>query len=180
MAKPCSICAHPRVADINAAILSGQAYRDIVGRHDGTSRSALGRHRPHIAEAIARAKTTAGSKFDKTTEKQETAVAIKEAAQVETVLDRLRAYHHTIQEILKAAMESKDHPGALKAVSAGLKQLEIEGKILGEIHEHSGSGTGITVQVVYVNANRGAPSRGDDQLPTEEPKQIVEVVSQKA
>jgi hypothetical protein len=152
MAKPCTICTNPRLGEINAALLSTQSYRDVAGQF-GTSKSTLDRHRPHIAQAIARAKTTAATRLDKTAEKQEAAVAIREAVAVDTVLDRLRAYHRTIQDILKAALESKDHAGALRAVLAGLKQVELEGRILGELNDHGGAGTGITVQVVYVNAN---------------------------
>lgn len=172
MPKPCTICANPKLADINAAILSTQSYRDVARRY-GTTKSAIGRHRPHIAQAIARAKTPAATKLDKATEKQQAAVAIREAGQVETVLDRLMAYHRVLAELLKEAREAKDHAGALRAVQAGLKQLELEARLLGELKDHSGSGTGITVQVVYVNA-AGAPGRVDEPTAEVERKQILE------
>jgi hypothetical protein len=151
MPRPCSICRHPEVAAINAALISGGTYR-IIAKQYGTSATTIVRHRPHIARAIEKVKRVAATKLDKAAEKQEAAVAIKEAIEVESVLDRLRAYHRTIQDILKTALESKDHAGALRAVLAGLKQLDLEGRILGEINDDSGAGTGVVVQVVYVNA----------------------------
>jgi hypothetical protein len=173
MPRPCSICRHPEVAAINADLFSGGTYRVIAERY-GTSSTTLSRHRPHIARAIEKVKRVAATRLDKTVEKQEAAVAIREAVQVETVLDRLRAYHRTIQEILKAALESKDHAGALRAVLAGLKQVELEGRILGELNDHGGSGSATTVQVVYVNAS-GASGRIDEPTAEVQRKQILDV-----
>jgi hypothetical protein len=55
MPRVCTICAHPKRADIDKALLSGQAYRTIAGRWS-VSKSALLRHKDagHVSAAIAR------------------------------------------------------------------------------------------------------------------------------
>src|SRR5690348_15368612 len=143
MPRPCSICSHPDVGKINSELLGGQPYRNVAERYR-ISPPAIVRHKPHIAKALVKAKAKE---------------AAKEDVQAETVLDRLMSYHRTIQELLTEARQSKDHVGALRAVQAGLKQLELEARLLGDLKDHSGSGTGVTVQVVYVSANSGAASR---------------------
>jgi hypothetical protein len=173
MPRPCSICRHPEVAAINAQLVSGETYRNVAKRYGTFSPATVVRHRPHIAKAIAKAKTAAATKIDNALAKQETVSAIKEAGQVETVLDRLMGYHRVLAELLKEAREAKDHAGALRAVQAGLKQLELEARLLGELKDHSGSGTAITVQVVYVNAS-GASGRIDQPTAEVEPKQILD------
>jgi hypothetical protein len=51
MAKPCSICLHADVTRIDAWLKSGKPYREIAGRFS-VSKSALARHRPHLAQAV--------------------------------------------------------------------------------------------------------------------------------
>ena len=43
MPKPCSICAHPELAQINWAVLGRTSFRTLAARF-GLSRSALSRH----------------------------------------------------------------------------------------------------------------------------------------
>lgn len=176
MPRPCSICVHPKAATINADLLSGVTYRNVADRY-GMSTTTIVRHKVHIAKALEKAKNAASKLTIAAAEKQAAKIADREVAHAETVLDRLIAYHRTIQELLTEARESKDHVGALRAVQAGLKQLELEARLLGELKDPSGSGTDITVQVVYVNANS---ARSEGQTPAEEEKQILDVVSQKA
>lgn len=116
MPKTCSICNHPKVAKINAAIISGASYRDISG-HSGVSKSSLERHRPHIAKAIAKAKT---------------ARAGKEAVQAETLLDRLLALHQDTKSIFREARKSKDLPSALRAIARLEQQIVLEMRLLAE------------------------------------------------
>src|ERR1700677_1805523 len=55
MHRSCTVCAHPRRAEIDAALVGGTTLREIAGR-TGTTKSALDRHRPHVAKVIAQAR----------------------------------------------------------------------------------------------------------------------------
>jgi len=134
MPKPCSICHHPNVAKINAAIINGTSYRDISGRY-GTSKSALERHRPHIAKALAKAQKAVAKRDQAIAEKQETATAIQEAVQAGTLLERLFQVHRDTREIFKEARGAKDHTTALRAIARMEKQLELEARLLGELKD---------------------------------------------
>lgn len=48
MSRPCSVCGNPARREVDAALLAGEPYRDIVARCPGISRSALSRHRAHL------------------------------------------------------------------------------------------------------------------------------------
>jgi hypothetical protein len=132
--KSCSICRHAQVAKINAALIGGASYRDTSGRF-GTSKSALERHRPHIAKAIGRAKKAVAKRDEAIAEKQETVTAIQEAVQAGTLLDRLLAVHKDTREIFKEAREAKDHTTALRAIARMERQLELEARLLGELKD---------------------------------------------
>src|SRR5262245_39528332 len=58
MARRCSICASPQRLEIDALLVSNGTLRSIAGRF-GTGKSALDRHRPHIAPAVAKAQEAA-------------------------------------------------------------------------------------------------------------------------
>lgn len=51
MARPCTICARADRQDVDAALLTGLSLRD-VARNSGTSKSALSRHRAHLAPEL--------------------------------------------------------------------------------------------------------------------------------
>jgi len=53
--NPCSVCAHERREEIDRATLSSTPLREIASRFPGVSKSAIGRHRKHVAGAIVRA-----------------------------------------------------------------------------------------------------------------------------
>jgi len=53
MPQICSICGHSDRSAIDAALIAGASLRDIAGRFPGLSKSAISRHRQHVAETIA-------------------------------------------------------------------------------------------------------------------------------
>ncbi len=55
MPRTCTICSHAARADIDRALVAGEAFRDIAGRF-GTSKTAVFRHKAHVPAALARAK----------------------------------------------------------------------------------------------------------------------------
>ena len=78
MAQKCSICTHPRRAEIDQAIARGDAHRAIA-RQFGVSRHALDRHKKngHIAQQIAKA------------------AEAKEIAQAENLLSKITTLQET-------------------------------------------------------------------------------------
>jgi hypothetical protein len=48
MARPCSICNHPKREEIDAALVAGTPLRDIA-RQFKTGKDALARHKAHVA-----------------------------------------------------------------------------------------------------------------------------------
>jgi hypothetical protein len=54
MARPCSVCVHPRRRDIDAALISGEALRTVGGRFS-IAKSTLSDHVRHIQTAATTA-----------------------------------------------------------------------------------------------------------------------------
>jgi len=76
------------------------------------------------------------------------AAAVSEAVEAGTLLDRLKALNHETAEILREvrADATKDNELALKAIARVEKQLELEGRLLGELNE------GAAVNIVLMPA----------------------------
>ncbi len=55
MPRPCTVCGHPKRAEIDERLLNGTSIRDIA-RQYGVGLNAVDRHRSHIGEALAEAK----------------------------------------------------------------------------------------------------------------------------
>lgn len=68
----CAVCTRPERDEIDRAILAGVSERKIAGDY-GISRGAVIRHKPHIGEALIKAKE------------------IKEVARADTLLDEVRS-----------------------------------------------------------------------------------------
>jgi hypothetical protein len=65
MPMVCKTCKRPDRAAIDAAIVSGDALRDIARRF-GSSKDAISRHRPHVGAAIVRADERRAARGDET------------------------------------------------------------------------------------------------------------------
>lgn len=59
MAGTCSLCGHPDQEAIDRAILDGESTRSIAARYPGMSHMAVQRHKPHVGEALAKARELA-------------------------------------------------------------------------------------------------------------------------
>jgi hypothetical protein len=79
MAKACTICSHERRAAIDAALVDGTPLRAISGRF-GTTKSAVDRHRKHLAPALTKAKQA-----------EEVAEATSLLSRVEKLMSRVEA-----------------------------------------------------------------------------------------
>jgi hypothetical protein len=119
MSRTCTVCKHPSRDAINAAILGTDSLRTIAGRWS-VSKTALLRHKAdHLPVAIVKA------------------VGVQEVISGGRLLDRLTALNQETLSILREARtgRTKDGPLALKAITRAEKQLELEGRLLGELNE---------------------------------------------
>jgi hypothetical protein len=119
MPQTCTICKNPDREPIEAALLGTESLRAIAARWS-VSKSALVRHRAdHLPAAIMKA------------------AAVQEVISGGRLLDRLTALNRETLSILREARtgRTKDSPLALKAITRAEKQLELEGRLLGELNE---------------------------------------------
>ena len=111
MPQTCSICKHASRGEVDQALLSGEAYRNVARRFEA-SESAVFRHsKDHISQTPVRANGAA------------------EAVQPDTLLERLRDIHRETSANLKSARESQNHTGALQAARL-LGQVSDSAKML--------------------------------------------------
>jgi hypothetical protein len=151
MPRTCTICRHPKLNEINEAVVSSVAYRDIAGRY-GTSKSALDRHKPHVSRALMKAKGAA------------------EVVQADSLMDKIAQLEQEARRLGRKAEDAGDLRAAMAAVRELVRIVELLAKLQGEIKEPGGT----TVNVVYVNAPH--PCRSDKQAPTVS-CQIVDVLA---
>lgn len=124
MPRTCTICTHPNRAEIDAALLEGEPLRTIAARWS-VSKSALIRHSEHIPPHLAKAHEA------------------HEATEAGTLLERLRALNHETRAVLEDAKAGGNGELQLKALTRLEKQLELEGKLIGELQ--SGPIVNVTV-----------------------------------
>jgi hypothetical protein len=88
----CSICSHPERADIDRALVAGEAYRRIAAR-TGTSVTSLRRHRDaHLADVIQRAERQHAVKVERAVVEREAgrdAAALDVMGELRTIFSRL-------------------------------------------------------------------------------------------
>lgn len=120
MARACTLCTSDRRTEIDDALATGLETYRYMARRFGTSAASLQRHKTeHLAERMAKA---------------EEARAVVEAAEGGTLLERLARAHRETWEILAEARKDKDRENALRALARVEKQLELEGKLIGELN----------------------------------------------
>ena len=121
MPRTCTICNHPEHEAINSALVAGEAFRNIAKRF-GTSPAALYRHKnTDLPETLVKA------------------AEIAEVAEVGALLEKLKLLNQETMAILQEAHTegTKDNELALKAIARVEKQLELEGRLLGELAEQT-------------------------------------------
>jgi len=112
MARPCSICTHPKREEIDAALVGGASFRNIAKRF-GTSTAALHRHQKHVAGQLAQAQEVEAEQV---------------RAQGLTLLERLTSLEVEARAILEGAKADGDRITALKALEALRRTMETVAK----------------------------------------------------
>jgi hypothetical protein len=114
MPRTCTACRHPERAEIDRQLVRGAPFRHIAA-HYGVSTGALQRHgQEHIPKLLAGA-------------------AEAEAADADSLLAEVRELQERTLRLLGAAEAAGDLPSALKAVHQARANLELLGKLAGEL-----------------------------------------------
>lgn len=128
MPRTCTVCTHPKRLQIERAIVAGTSLRAIAGRF-GPSKTAITRHRTHVAAAIAR-----------NTKALEVARADTLLGDVQTARNRAERLYAAAESILDGALEDSDGRTALNAIRSAVDvlrgargYLELRGLLTGEV-----------------------------------------------
>lgn len=116
MANKCQVCVHPEVKAINEAIVNGVRMRELVEQY-GLSRGSLYRHKnKHLPKAIVKAQE------------------VKEVAVADSLLGQVKDLQAKTLGIL-SRHEGKNDRIALSAIREARSNLDLLGRILGEIDD---------------------------------------------
>ena len=117
MSRRCTICIHPERHEIDKALVAGRTYRAIAEKYR-TSKTSLFRHKhDHLPVHIAKA------------------AEIVEADDALDVVQQLRAINAACLEVLTKARASGRHETMLRAVDRIHRQIELQARLLGDLHE---------------------------------------------
>jgi hypothetical protein len=117
MPRRCTVCDHPERHSIDEALVTGAPYRSVAKRFE-RSESAVYRHKTeHLPAHLLKAKE------------------VEEAARADDLLDQVRNLQAHALDILERAEKAGDLRTALAAISHARGNLELLGKLAGEIDE---------------------------------------------
>jgi hypothetical protein len=116
MPRTCSVCKHPRKAEIDAALISDEPYR-IIAERFGTSASATYRHRDHLPSSLLAAQE------------------VEEVARADSLLDQIRDYQAHVDRLTRKAEQAGDFRTALSGLREARGYLELLAKLVGELDD---------------------------------------------
>jgi hypothetical protein len=118
MPRRCSVCTHPEVEKINAALVAGDSSFLAIAALFGVSDSALRRHKKnHLPATLARAQDAA------------------EVAQADDLLGQVKELRDKAYGILLKAEAAGELRTALAAIREARGCLELLARLLGELQE---------------------------------------------
>jgi hypothetical protein len=117
MPRRCTVCDHPERHSIDEALVTGAPYRSVAKRFE-ISESSVYRHKTeHLPAHLLKAKE------------------VEEVAQADDLLDQVRHLQTRALNILERAEKAGDLRTALAAISQARGNLELLGKLAGELDE---------------------------------------------
>src|SRR5215212_2033971 len=117
MPRRCTVCDHRERHSIDEALVSGTPYRSVAKRFE-LSDSAVYRHKTeHLPAHLLKARE------------------VEEAARADDLLDQVRNLQTHALDILERAEKAGDLRTALAAISQARGNLELLGKLAGELDE---------------------------------------------
>jgi transposase-like protein len=140
MPRRCTVCDHPERHSIDEALVSGAPYRSVAKRF-GLSESAVFRHKSeHLPAHLLKAKE------------------VEEVAQADDLLEQVRNLQAHALHILERAEKAGDLRTALAAISQARGNLELLGKLAGELDERPQVNLNISPQWLELRAVIGTPA----------------------
>jgi hypothetical protein len=117
MPRRCTVCDHPEKRSIDETLVTGAPYRSVAKRF-GLSDSAVYRHKTeHLSAHLLKARE------------------LEEVAQADDLLEQVRHLQAHALDILERAEKTGDLRTALAAISQARGNLELLGKLAGELDE---------------------------------------------
>src|SRR5829696_2124613 len=117
MPRRCTVCDHPERHSIDEALVSGAPYRSVAKRFR-LSESAVYRHKTeHLPTHLLKARE------------------VEEAARADDLLEQVRHLQGHVLDILERAEKAGDLRSALAAISQARGNLELLGKLAGELDD---------------------------------------------
>ena len=117
MPRRCTVCNHPERNGIDQALVTGAPYRSVAKRFE-LSESAVYRHKTeHLPTHLLKARK------------------VEEVAQADDLLNQVRSLQTHVLDILERAEQAGDLRTALAAISQARGNLELLGKLAGELDE---------------------------------------------
>jgi hypothetical protein len=119
MPRRCTVCDHPKRHGIDETLVTGAPYRGVAKRFE-LSESAVYRHKTeHLPAHLLKARE------------------VEEVAQADDLLEQVRDLQGHALGILERAEETGDLRTALAAISQARGNLELLGKLAGELDERT-------------------------------------------
>jgi hypothetical protein len=148
MPRTCTVCTHPERAALDKCLVANESNRAVSIRF-GTSVAALQRHRAnHLPKVLARAQRTAQERHEAAHAGAVAAVAQereqKEQAHALDVIQQLRVINQVSVAILHEARQAADAETALKAIDRIQRQIELQGRLLGQLAENQTANVHLT------------------------------------
>lgn len=148
MARTCTVCLHPKLDEINAALIRSDTLRNIA-ENSGTSITALHRHKAeHLPVSLLKA------------------AEAKEIQAGGTLMEQLIALHRSTLEILETAKAAGSLETALKAISQARGNLELLAKLEGALASGGNvvnNNGPVSIEVTYVQSG-AIPARHPQSL----------------
>jgi hypothetical protein len=117
MPRRCTVCDHPKRHSIDQALVTGAPYRSVAKRFE-RSESAVYRHKTeHLPARLLKARE------------------VEEVAHADDLLEQVRNLQIHALNILERAEKTGDLRAALAAISQARGNLELLGKLAGELDE---------------------------------------------
>jgi hypothetical protein len=138
MPRICTICSHPQRTEIDAVLIANESFQRVANRFGITKSAVLRHNRAHVAQHLAKAPQFQQPQPD------------PQIASASVLVDELLKLTKKTGEILARAMREKDGELALKAIARLEKQLELKGRLLGELEDRGGGGE-MHVTLTYVD-----------------------------
>ena len=136
MARPCSICRHPRLAEIDAALIQGNAYRRVAKQFEASESSIYRHSKEHLPLASVTCELAPGGAATTVEGSSESErVGQPEGPKGKRSVDLLD-YMLRVQErtfsILESARAAGRHETGLKAIRESRENLALISKLQGQ------------------------------------------------